>query len=959
MLSSGLPLVEFESLPDEPVVKEVPANLETYNLFLDEEGDSGGDGSIVTIEPDGAHKEGDVLGGVEFRSEDLISDLKVYGQGSATEIHLYIYLQFKGPEQSTSDLTFTLNSVGGPTYTETLSLDDPCNSGILNSDCSWTLNEVFFDVPEDGFTISQGQQLRLQIDGSASCEGQSGQGGFGGNDCEVLVAFGDVEQTNGFSRLSLKANALADSSVKVHAPGGIWTDSEKLEWSPNHRPDFRTIQFSVDVRDAFGRDDINSVNLVLSTPSGTNAEFDKEFEDDDLRLDNNGLVGNYTWTYPAGITAGHYNLSLEITDVQGHVVVYRHVGIDMLEYGMYLSLPANQADNILIAPEQRSSVEFMVEHTGSAGVEMEVEFELLTSLGDWSPPQWDQPGGYILSGGGSFKIATLSIDAPEDLTDAPDRIEVWARAYVMNDDDVREEVSIEKVIMDVEEVGVYASPRMNVFEDEDHQIEIADSNRPDAFDESLSHYIDAENWTSGEPFYIDLFNAGFVPDTFRLKVVDTPSSAWTYNFINNDTGEQLTGPTGAPFVETPEIGSHETLSIMLKIYPPDPSFENVEDVGLFSIVCFSIGNEDNSSEVSFTIQRTFGVLAEVISDSDGPDIGVVGPVEPGSEVSFRVRVTDSTDGVGQNTWRIISPENLKRNTDEDLGGNPAYGSWDYSVTDVDTGDDVVAIQLASGDYRDIDVNIDMRDQVEAGSLTLYLMVEEESTDGDVTRYFELPLEIIVKEEVKPGRIFIQRTTETSPFLPSSQQNVEFTIENQNNVVLDIIVSAQDLPPGWTASFSTSGSSNQGNTILLEISAFNTSEFTLILTAPDDLVGGDDVDIVLSVEPLDSEVSTSDLKQTPTFVFKTTCDGISCFTNAAMDFQNPQVAGLYIGFLLIIFLAVYRRGQNTARELAALEHEEFTDQMWSDKLEEIPDAVEDDLTTYEDDLELIDDEPEEL
>ena len=197
MLSSGLPLVEFESLPDEPVVKEVPANLETYNLFLDEEGDSGGDGSIVTIEPDGAHKEGDVLGGVEFRSEDLISDLKVYGQGSATEIHLYIYLQFKGPEQSTSDLTFTLNSVGGPTYTETLSLDDPCNSGILNSDCSWTLNEVFFDVPEDGFTISQGQQLRLQIDGSASCEGQSGQGGFGGNDCEVLVAFGDVEQTNG------------------------------------------------------------------------------------------------------------------------------------------------------------------------------------------------------------------------------------------------------------------------------------------------------------------------------------------------------------------------------------------------------------------------------------------------------------------------------------------------------------------------------------------------------------------------------------------------------------------------------------------------------------------------------------------------------------------------------------------------------------------------------------------
>ena len=136
-------------------------------------------------------------------------------------------------------------------------------------------------------------------------------------------------------RLSLKANALADSSVKVHAPGGIWTDAEQLEWSPNHRPEFRTIQFSVDVRDAFGRDDINSVNLVLYTPSGSDDVFTKEM-DEDLRLDNNGLVGNYTWTYDAGIAAGKYNLTLEITDVQGHVVVFRHVGIEFMEYGMYL-----------------------------------------------------------------------------------------------------------------------------------------------------------------------------------------------------------------------------------------------------------------------------------------------------------------------------------------------------------------------------------------------------------------------------------------------------------------------------------------------------------------------------------------------------------------------------------------------------------------------------------------------
>ncbi|DAC37545.1 MAG TPA: hypothetical protein D7H83_07960, partial [Candidatus Poseidoniales archaeon] len=120
LLSSGLPVVEFETLEEEVEVKQTPANLETYNLFLDEEGDSGGDGSITTMEPDGSHKEASILSGVDFRSDDLISDLTVYGQGSATEIHLYIYLQFKGQEQSTADLTFTLNAVGGPTYTETM-----------------------------------------------------------------------------------------------------------------------------------------------------------------------------------------------------------------------------------------------------------------------------------------------------------------------------------------------------------------------------------------------------------------------------------------------------------------------------------------------------------------------------------------------------------------------------------------------------------------------------------------------------------------------------------------------------------------------------------------------------------------------------------------------------------------------------------------------------------------------
>jgi hypothetical protein len=939
MLSSGLPAMEYETLADDPVEKEVPANLQNYNLYLDEESGSGGDGSISTMEPEGSQKEASILSGVEFRSDDLISDITIYGEGSASEVNLYIFLKFKGQEGSTADLTYTLNSVGGAAYTVSQELTSPCQDSVLpGSGCAWTINEISFDVPEDGFTVEQGSQLRLQIDASATCEGQ---GGIGQGDCDVEVAYGDLDSTNSFSRLSVKANALADSSVKVHAPGGIWTDAEQLEWSPNHRPEFRTIQFSVDVRDAFGRDDIHSVDLVLSTPSGTNSVFDKEFEDDDLRLDNNGLVGNYTWTYDAGIAAGEYSLQLEITDVQGHTVVYSHPGLEFMEYGMFLSLPTGQPDDVLIAPGQISSVEFMVEHTGSAGIAMEVEFELFTSLpGTWSEPNWDQPAGYSLNGGGSFKIATLSIEAPDgDLSTAPDRIEVWARGFVENEENIREEVVIEKLILDIEEVGVFSPPRLNVYEDEEHQIQIADSNRPEAFDETLSHYIDSDE--VGE-FYIDVFNAGFDTDTFKIKIENMPSSSWMYVFYDNDTGAELV--TEGIYAVTPDLGSHEILSVVMKIYPPT-SRDDV-DIGMFTLNCFSTGDDQLSSMTSFTVHRTFGILAEVISDSDGQEIGSVGPVAPGSEVSFDIRITDSTDEGTQNTWRLISPDKLAKNTDE----NPQYGAWDYTMLD-DNGSDIVAIRLMPDSSGDVELTIEMRDQVTAGNHTLYLRVTEEVSEGD-PRYFDLPLEIIVEEEVKPGRIFVERVTELTPFLPGSEQSIDFRVENSNNIQLDVTISTQSLPEGWTASFTTSGSSESGNVILLEIGAFNYSEFTLILTAADDIVAGKDAIVEFSIEPLDSEVSTSHLKQTPKFIFSTACEGMDCIINSALDFESPQTIGLYVGIIVVIFLAVYRRGQSSAREFAVLEEEQKSLFAMDEALGEIPEAVvnEDDL---EDDLELLD------
>ena len=128
---------------------------------------------------------------------------------------------------------------------------------------------------------------------------------------------------------------------------------------------------------------------------------------------------------------------------------------------------------------------------------------------------------------------------------------------------------------------------------------------------------------------------------------------------------------------------------------------------------------------------------------------------------------------------------------------------------------------------------------------------------------------------------------------------------------------------------------------------------MILTASGDVVAGKGAVVVLSVEPVDSEISTAQLKQTPQFQFTTSCEGVDCIVNAALDFENPQTIGLYVGILLIVFLAVYRRGQTSAREIAIVEEEDMQFESMSEEFDDIPDVVMSD-EDLDDDLELLED-----
>ena len=78
----GVPLdnAEQSTFSETEIVSSVGENLEDYELFLDS---VDGDDAITTIQPEGNQIEASLLGtGIQFESEEMISDLTVKGKSN-------------------------------------------------------------------------------------------------------------------------------------------------------------------------------------------------------------------------------------------------------------------------------------------------------------------------------------------------------------------------------------------------------------------------------------------------------------------------------------------------------------------------------------------------------------------------------------------------------------------------------------------------------------------------------------------------------------------------------------------------------------------------------------------------------------------------------------------------------------------------------------------------------------
>jgi len=350
------------------------------------------------------------------------------------------------------------------------------------------------------------------------------------------------------------------------------------------------------------------------------------------------------------------------------------------------------------------------------------------------------------------------------------------------------------------------------------------------------------------------------------------------------------------------------------------------------------------TEIGFTVHRTFGVLVEVIADSDSGILAHVGPVAPGGSMWFNLRISDSSDNGGsETTWRIIKPDALSRNTDT----NPNYANWDYSISN-DTLSDIVVVTTWTNKYVDLKLDIGLLSEVEAGNHTIYTRIVEEGVDAESARYFDLPVVIEVQKDVRAGRLEVTQKGKETRFSPDETKNIEFKIDNQNNVPLEVVITL-DEPTNWEGVIRASSDQPGGPFIILNLPAYSTRDFSVEITSPSQLKNSGKVSFTLTMTPMDENSPyDGNYTQIKEVVFLTECSGISCMFNEIID---PEPSTLAI-IMVIILLGLYSF-YNKAKLSGELKEYDLDEDF---EVETTEDALEEEMqieVEEDDDLELLD------
>ena len=881
----------------EPLMTQDEVELKLYTLYLASQNTSaGGDGYITTEVPDsGGQDSASALDSeLEFRSSDMLSSLVVHGRsqhGSSGSYYvpLDLFLRATGPNGATVDWSITLKAGGSQVGTASWSAD-ACTQGITNS-CSFDHEEFDVDLGSgQSFTVSKDEMFEISI--SAEMTGCDGGSFPGGSSCEAEVAWNEIDgEPDRFSQIEIEANAISNSLVLLQREGAELAEGPELDWYPNDILSDRSMQFTFDVKSAFGRYDIESTRLLMRDPNGIyRIDHIINEDDEDIEDTSQGIFGEYIWTYPGALPAGEYSVELEITDIQGNDFLIEHEPIEMHQWGVSINHRLDKTTEY-IAPGQTTAIPLQLVHKGDSTKSMEVELEVLTNLGSSWILEFDSPGGYTLNAGGDILNPILTLTAPDDLTGTPESIEIRALAEA-EVESVLQIVHQDILQLDLDKIDVFQPPQVSIW-NEEHDIQMSNSTRPEDFDLNAPRYVEYGEFT---PFLLEIFNTGFDADTFRVDVLQRAKSI--IQVYDNETGQRILEDEGDGTFHTAILERHSTQVLLFNVKPS--SDRDDPDIGQIEIEVISEGNSSLRTTVAFTIQRTFGIHAEVSQDCDGTPLGHirVALCSPGSGnavVDFRARITNSmTGGESATWWRIQNPSSLQENLDND----PAYGQWQFTITD-DSGDSVPRVSLGPGDFTEVFVTAILTSQVVAGNHTIYLRVIEDIDEEDA-RYFDLP--IVLEIESGEPDLQIVQVSPNYELLPGEAYTLQLKVKNNGNGPLTVLLDAEVEESGWAVDIDGPSGSP-----LIELDAFEETSFNLEVSVPDSANNGDQIPVIVTATPFDSEQSWPDEYTAEISVTMTI--GISSLLEILVnEITHPRISTLIIALvgLLLLFAGIQSR-----------------------------------------------------
>ena len=935
-----------------PMSADDDIELKLYTLYISSQNTSaGGDGYITTEVPDsGGQDSSSALDNeVEFRSSDMLSSLIVYGRsqhGSSGSYYLPLdlFLRATGPSGSTVEWSITFKAGGSQVGTASWDTD-ACTTSFTNS-CSFDHEEFEIDLGVDqSFTVSKDERLEITV--SAEMSGCDGGSFPGGSSCEAEVAWNEIDdENNRFSQLEVEANAISNSLVVLQREGAELAEGPELDWYPNDILSERAMQFTFDVKSAFGRYDIEATRLIMRDSDGIyRIDHIINEDDEDIEDTSQGIFGEYIWTYPSGLPAGEYSVELEITDIQGNAFLIEHDPVEMHQWGVSINHRLNKLTEY-IAPGETTAIPLQLVHKGDSTKSMEIELEVLTNLGSSWVLEFDSPGGYTLNAGGDILNPILTLTAPDDLTGTPEGIEIRAVAEA-EVDSVLQVVDQDILQLDLEKIDVYQPPEVSIW-NEEHDVQIANSTRPDDFDQTVPRYAEYEEFT---PFLLEIFNTGFDADTFRVDVLQRAKSI--IQIYDNDTGERILEDEGDGTFHTALLERHSTQVLLFNVKPSTDRDD--PDIGEIEVEVISNGNSSLRTTVMFTIQRTFGIKAEVSQDCDGSPLGHIrvslcSPSSGNAVVDLRVRITNSmTSGESASWWRIQNPASLEENTDRD----DAYGQWQFMILDED-GDAVPRVSLGPGDFTEVFVTVTLTSQVIAGNHTIYLRIIEDIDDDD-PRYFDLP--IVFEIEAGEPELQIVQVSPNYELLPGEAYSIQLKVKNNGNGPLTILLDAEVEVSGWSVDIEGPSGSP-----LIELEAFEEATFNLEIIVPESANNGQQVPVQITATPFDTEQSWPE-EYTATITVTVTVGISSLLDILVNEITHPRLSTMVIGLvsILLLFAGVQSR-MNRRRWTAHLAYLESLgggdgDEETEDEDSDLPSPVtsieEEDSDDYEDDeIELV-------